>query len=562
MNQDAAEIGRIREILLGKDYEELLQLKNELNDDGRFAEHVAKIVAEALRSRMAADDSVANVLAPSIDRAISSSINQDPHKLAESLYPIMGPAIRKSISETLQQMLENFNQLLEQSLSPQALRWRFDAWRTGRSYSELVLLNTLDYQIEQVFLIHRETSLLIHHVFSEFTEMKDPDMVSSMFSAIQDFIEDSFSVSEGDVLDTLRLGEMTVVIQRGPQAVLAALVRGRVPENLRDKLKGMLESLHRLKRSQLTDYSGDPAEFADVDDDLRNILEIKQKGIEKKRKIPWLAIVSIFVVASLLGTWQYMEYEKRIARSALLTQLAVEPGLLVLSSQLVEDSFEITLLADPDGTDPITVFFDTEKVSPTYIVHPHLSLEPAVLLNRATKRLQPAATTQLSITDDTLILSGQATAQWMRKLTPLWPTIAGLNGIDTNRLQVNNPVVEEMTVARQRIESTEFIFPKGDAEIDDTDPILADLVAFITDLNQLSLQEFSKPVRIDIVGYTDETGSVRINEKIGLQRAQSLLALLVNRGIPESLLSTHSGINYESDATPRERKTKLVVFFD
>jgi OOP family OmpA-OmpF porin len=75
----------------------------------------------------------------------------------------MGPAIRKSISETMQQMLENLNQLLEESLSPKSLRWRFDAWRTGRSYSELVLLNTLEFSVEQVFLIHRKTSLLIHH---------------------------------------------------------------------------------------------------------------------------------------------------------------------------------------------------------------------------------------------------------------------------------------------------------------------------------------------------------------------------------------------------------------
>ena len=80
-------------------------------------------------------------------------------------------------------MLENFNQLLEQSLSPKSLRWRFDAWRTGRSYSELVLLNTLEYEVEQVFLIHQETSLLIQHVYSEFAEKKDPDMVSS-FAAI------------------------------------------------------------------------------------------------------------------------------------------------------------------------------------------------------------------------------------------------------------------------------------------------------------------------------------------------------------------------------------------
>lgn len=157
------DLNRIKHIILGEEYDELLKLRDEISDDGKFSSIVSNIITEALKERSLRDDSISEVLAPTIDQAINSSINQDPKKLAESLYPIMGPAIRKSISETMQQMLENLNQLLEESLSPKSLRWRFDAWRTGRSYSELVLLNTLEFSVEQVFLIHRKTSLLIHH---------------------------------------------------------------------------------------------------------------------------------------------------------------------------------------------------------------------------------------------------------------------------------------------------------------------------------------------------------------------------------------------------------------
>ena len=231
-----SDLERVRRLLMGDEYAELLRLKDELADDGVFADHVSRIVTEALRARAAADDSITGVLAPIIDQAISSSIDQDPHKLAESLYPIMGPAIRKSITEALQGFLDNFNQLLEQSFSPQSLKWRVDAWRTGRSYSEIALLNTLEYQVEQVFMIHRETSLLIAHASADSATAKDPDIVSSMFSAIQDFIEDSFATQESEALDTLRMGDLNVVIQRGPLAVLAAVVRGMVPENLRDRI--------------------------------------------------------------------------------------------------------------------------------------------------------------------------------------------------------------------------------------------------------------------------------------------------------------------------------------
>ena len=208
------ELAQLKQILLGDEYEQLLALKDKFNNDKAFTALVANVVAEALKVRNEKDGRIDEVLAPTIDKALAGSINQDPKKLAESLYPIMGPAIRKSISETLQQMLENFNHLLEDSFSPKALRWRFDAWRTGTPYSEFIMLQTLDYQVEQVFLIHKESSLLIQHHFSDLVETQDPDMVSGMFSAIQDFIEDSFSTQEQDKLDTLRLGELSVLLTR------------------------------------------------------------------------------------------------------------------------------------------------------------------------------------------------------------------------------------------------------------------------------------------------------------------------------------------------------------
>jgi OOP family OmpA-OmpF porin len=111
----------LRRLLLGADYDELLALKQVLNDPEAFSNKLAPVISKAISLRTRSDQSLAEVLAPSLDAAIKESIAADPAALAESLYPVMGPAIRKSISETLSQMLENMNQLLEQSLSPKSL---------------------------------------------------------------------------------------------------------------------------------------------------------------------------------------------------------------------------------------------------------------------------------------------------------------------------------------------------------------------------------------------------------------------------------------------------------
>ena len=554
-----SDLEKVKQLLLGKDYDELLELKAKLGNDTDFAKAVSHVVAEALEIRADADEKVSEVLAPTIDQAISGSINQDPKKLAESLYPIMGPAIRKSISETLQQMLENFNQLLEQSFSPQSLRWRFDAWRTGRSYSELVLLNTLEYQVEQIFLIHKETSLLIHHEHSDFADMKDPDMVSSMFSAIQDFIEDSFKVDEHNKLDTLRLGDMTVVLQEGPQAVLAALVRGSVPEHLRFKMKDTIEGLHLRKRNQLVDYSGDQLDFADESDDLRALLVMQQKEIEEERSIPWLAIGVILIVTIFSTYFGYLEREANNARLSRLASFDATPGIVLLSHTRVDDALQIVALVDP-SVDAEAVISDLKFSGETRLKsQAYLSADAEVLLKKSIDVLSPETSTKLFIDGATLTLAGNATAQWVRNQLPAWASIPGLESVDTSNLEVNNPLVEEMEALQSALAEFNYEFEKEDTSILADEKHVRTIVDAMHRIIQLRQAENLPAVVFDVVGYTDDTGSERLNRRIGLRRAEGLIQQLVEQGAPADLLEPYLGMEYELAPDQSKREVRIYV---
>ena len=87
--------------------------------------------------------------------------------LATSLFPIIGEAVRKAVAHALQGMFDSLNLMLDRGLSLESWRWRFEAWRTGRSFGEVALTRSLNYRVEQVFLIHRETGLLLRHVAFE-----------------------------------------------------------------------------------------------------------------------------------------------------------------------------------------------------------------------------------------------------------------------------------------------------------------------------------------------------------------------------------------------------------
>tara|TARA_R110002072_G_scaffold1780_13_gene14937 strand:+ start:13729 stop:15420 length:1692 start_codon:yes stop_codon:yes gene_type:complete len=553
------ELERVKQILVG-DLRDALQSIEARFEHEAFLALVTDVVAEALEQRTDTDSKISDVLAPTIDQAITGSINQDPKKLASSLYPIMGPAIRKSISETLQQMMENFNQLLEESVSPQSIRWRFDAWRTGRSYSELVMLNTIEFRIEQVFLIHRETSLLIQHQVSDLTDVKDPDMVSSMFSAIQDFIEDSFSTNETNELNTLRLGDLTVVIQRGPAAVLAAVVRGRVPEDLRVSMVRLLESLHGQKRSQLADYSGDPAEFIELEPDVRQLLQSEKKQQEKaKKKFPWLAVISIAVILSAIGYWQWLGFEINQQQKHLIKQLEATAGITLLEAKFSRDELNAKLLVDPDATQPDTILADaTAEFSTRVTTTPYLSIEDKILQRRAMRILTPEEDIQLRVVDRILWAEGTATTNWLAQAQQQWMRVAGIESFDFNSLIVVNPDLDRINALTRELESFVFEFESGKAEIDTSTTQFQNLV---TDVKSLLTQakRLGYTVKIDVVGFTDASGSDRINRILGLQRALTLTTRLVENGIPATALAAYRSQDYPTFAEETSRETKLVV---
>lgn len=558
------ELERVKQILVGDVKVALNSVTEELDrkfDKEEFARAVSEVLAEALEERTGSDDRVADVLAPTIDQAISGSINQDPKKLAESLYPIMGPAIRKSISETIQQMLENFNQLLEQSFSPKFLLWRFTAWRTGRSYSELVMLNTLEYRIEQVFLIHRETSLLVQHQLSDQVDAKDPDMVSSMFSAIQDFIEDSFSTDETNELNTLRLGDLTVLIQRGPAAVLAAVVRGRTPANLRPDMIELLESLHIKKRAQLADYSGDPDDFLDVEPQVRKLLQSERKDLETK-KFPWPAVGAIVLAVIGLGIWHWLGVQLIGEQKREVALLASQPGIVVLEAKHSRSHLDVELMADPDAIDPMTILsMDHPEYSVQTKVIPYLSIEPEVLERRANRIINPQSGTELSLDGRVIVLTGSANVNWLKEAEIRWPSVSGAEGIDSSALTRLDPELDAIQSLSGQIESIVFQFETGSAELDPESPGFVMLVA---DLNALLSRTaaYGLNVAIDIVGFTDSTGTEQVNRIIALNRAETLKLYLMDAGFPEDLFSTHRGQDYsgiDKDDTSSIRETHLVV---
>src|ERR1700746_2605980 len=456
----------LRHLIVGPEQEGLKKIQERLDDTGRRAEDVSSVVAEAIQMRRehGDDQALAEALAPTIQDTLRESVRRDPHVLADALFPVMGPAIRKSITETLRGMLESFNTALEHSLSWQGLNWRLEAFRTGKSFSEVVLMHSLLFRVEQVFLIHRETGLLLSHVVAPTVATQDPSLVSGMLSAIQQFVKDSFESQRSDTLDFLEVGELEIWIEQGPGAVLAAVIRGHAPESYRVAMKEALENIQRHYSSALAHFEGDAAPFRPVEEDLTHLLETQFKsGSENDHRRPRAALIAGAVILALIaipiGYSIYLLWEW----SRFLKVPRQEPGIVVMSYAREGGRYHVQGFRDPLAANPENLLSSAgiDPKTANLELKPFYSFDDPIVLKRANAYLHPPSGVTLSEKDGQLHAEGIATPAFISRFEERAPWIPGVTAVDDSHLQNSEQL--ELNRLRSSLESTVLLFPVGRA---------------------------------------------------------------------------------------------------
>ena len=156
-------------------------------------------------------------------------------------------------------MMESLNRTVEHSVSWRALQWRWTALRTGKPFAEIVLLNTLEYRVEQVFLIHtRDGPAAAASRRHDPRAAQDADQISAMLTAIRDFVARFVQGRRRrDTSTRCASASSGVIVEQGPHAILAGVVRGAAPDTLRDDVSGCARVDPPPARSELQAFHGD-----------------------------------------------------------------------------------------------------------------------------------------------------------------------------------------------------------------------------------------------------------------------------------------------------------------
>jgi len=537
--EKAKQLDELRNLIIDGDFRKLVELQKRMEDPAQYARDLSKVLPRAVFLSANRSDQLGRALAPTVEEAIRASVRKDPHHLVDAIFPVMGPAIRKAAGDAVGSIVESVNASVANLLSFRGLRWFIEAKRTGRTYAEVALAHTVQFRVEQVFLIHRETGLLLMHVMAAEVAGQDPDMISGMLTAIQDFVKDSFKTEKGEGLDEFKVGQLKIWVERGPRAVIAAAVRGNAPPEVRTMLAETVENVHMGFGDALASFTGDIAPFEGTRRYLESCL-IQQERESRRNKFafPFFWIVFIALLA-LLGWYIYERIALQRRWEQFVTTVDRQEGIVVTDyGRRRNGDFYLSGLRDPSAEEP-KALIDQFQLSGEIVRTDwgiYLDHSPAFVLARARALLRPPPKVVLRLEDGRLIAEGPASTEWIERARILAPTVNGVRVYDDSGVydiiatEINSLLREMESMQPRFVFNTSTPIPEDEFKLEE----MAARARVIYDY----ARQAGYDVRLHIIGHTDSTGTAKRNAELSLERANVLRAAIVAAGVDPATVTT------------------------
>tara|TARA_B110000438_G_scaffold299920_1_gene351064 strand:+ start:1337 stop:3094 length:1758 start_codon:yes stop_codon:yes gene_type:complete len=568
--ESAQQLEQVRTLLLGKDNS---RITDSLKKDARKI--VAEVITEALHDRQQKDNSVDKVLQPFVEDSVQISVAHNSEQMVISLYPIVGSLVRKSVAAFLSDFMERTNQLIENSLTIKGLTWRFKARQGGVSYSQYAASQTFIYRVEHVFLIHRETGLLLNTVALDNESKSDADIVSAMLTAINDFVGDSFLTNDDrlkEQLQSVTTENFTLLIKPGPSALVVAAVSGNPPQSISNQLQITVENIHSLYLEELNNFDGDNQQFNKTDSLLRDCLLSEQKTApSSKKKTPWFAWAIVCLIMLYAG-YQGLNWLKTSQLHEKIMQLDAQPGVIIKQLN-IDDINTITLdvLRDPDAI-KISDWLNANAINSVnvkLIERNYYSLDAPILHQRVDRINANYPNINFTWQNNMLVLAGtlsiSETEQLLNALGLAGFTVG--NNLDTAQLQLtsSNAVAQSKQIKQQvfndiigRIASLQLNFPVAAQTVTPEMRLtLQKIYQYIEQLTPLA-ESLNINFGLLILGSSDNTGSSSTNRIISLQRANNAADVLQEHGIDKAQMFV-TGLG-KIDINEISTKARTVMF--
>ena len=528
------EYDRLRQLLLEQERDRMDALQDSVHQATTRFERVPDLLAEDIERSLqdGKRSRLANVLAEATADSLEMAVRRKPQAVVQAVYPVIGPAIRRSLSDALRQMADDLDTALSDTFSPRALLWRLEAWRSGVPYAQVVLRHTTNYQVEHLFLIQPDSGLLLGHLTASGLPELDADAVAGMFTAINQFVRDSVAVDGSESgIGSATVGGYRLAVSEGPDARLVAFVRGLPSSDFGIRLDELNEELHARHGSNLSEAGATGFASAEGLLEQPQLDELNARGIGKqsvdrpqRRKFVW-GVLALLLLALLVYAWLGYRWSSQV--SDIREQLEQTPGLVIAS---LDDSrrgkLHVEGLMDPLAPDVRPWLAKHHPgVETTWRTRAFVSLEPALVQRRVAKTLGlPDSSVKPPDEKGVVHLTGSVPfPDWYRvRATPL--TTPGVTSIDYRGLAY--PQKAQIDEAILAIEALKIVFKSGTVTPDaGWEEALASMGKQLQELERKGAGS-AIAFHMQTAGLTDEPGTLDQNRGLRQQRAEWLASRL------------------------------------
>lgn len=276
----------------------------------RYRRRILELEADldALEERISNKDAFVATVSPILGDAIRRKIRDARDEMIEALYPVIGQTVVRAVSEAIRDLTRTIDAQMRQTAAPNNVLRRVRGQMSGVSSGEVILRDSLPFCVGEVFLIHRETGLLLWYAASSSEQAADTDLISGMFTAIRDFVSESFGKDRQGQLDEIQYGNRRILIESARYSYLAVVVDGIEPAGFRATIRERIVEIDLANELLLRDYQGDASQLVAVEEPVNSLIaSASQQVMSPGQKKLLLALGGLLLICTLgtcvAGQW-------------------------------------------------------------------------------------------------------------------------------------------------------------------------------------------------------------------------------------------------------------------
>jgi outer membrane protein OmpA-like peptidoglycan-associated protein len=489
-----------------------------------IARAIAPEIAIAIREQIRLDENaISQTLGPEMGKAIKKQIELERDAMVDALYPVIGSTISKYMVEVVQEI----NNKVENTLSPEGIKRKIRAKIRGVSEAELIFQESLGYQVQAVFLIDKDSGVVIQEVQPGEHHLNS-DMIAGMLTAIRSFANDC--IASGSELDTIDYGDWQIPIEVAGYCYLAVVLKGEPTKGFRTKIRQILGDIVLKHGKAIEEYEGNMATMPlEIKSMLEGLFEVEIDQPTKSSSPSTLLWLLAVILGLILIPWGIFNHRGRIAyqvekTTAIQLDAAPELSIYRLDPQVSQGVLTIK------GRVPSEYLRQQADV----ITKPIASQNNLQLDNQIFTVNVPAdpSTTQGEIERLTRLFNQQPNTLIS---TQYQPTTLTITGFILNQSQ--QPIIIK---AFRQIPGVEQIIVK----VSDRLPTIEEQIEFNPGVNKFKLTDNSHKIEVvsqlleqypqlhlKLIAFHDPQGSIAINQKLAQERCDNVKAALVAKGI-------------------------------